>query len=63
MLYTVSGAVLLVFSCGAFWYLLPRNGEVHPLVRNSDVGSMITIGLMTTMTAGFGLLVAGLFAS
>ncbi len=63
MLYTVSGVALLVFSCGAFWYLLPRNGEVHPFVRNSDIGSMVTIGLMTTLTAGVGLLAAGLFGS
>jgi hypothetical protein len=50
-----------VLSCGTFWYLLPRNDVVHPFVRNSDVGSMVTIGLMTGLTAGVGLLAAGLF--
>ena len=63
MLFTVSGAALIVLSCGAFWYLLPRDGVVHPAVRNSDVGSMVTIGLMTGLTAGVGLLAAGLFGS
>jgi hypothetical protein len=63
MLSTVAGAGLIVFSFGAFWYLLPRKGEVHPFVKNSDVGSMVTIGLMTTLTAGVGLLAAGLFGS
>ncbi len=61
MLSTVSGAALIVLSCGTFWYLLPRKGVVHPFVRNSDVGSMVTIGLMTGVTAGVGLLAAGLF--
>jgi hypothetical protein len=59
---TISGIALLAFGCGSYWYLLPRNGVVHPMVRNSDVGSMITIGLMTVVTAGIGLLIAGLFA-
>ena len=59
-MFTVAGAALIIFSCGAFWYLLPRHGEVHPLVRNSDIGSMVTIGLMTTLTAGVGLLAAGI---
>jgi len=62
MLYTVSGAALTIFGCGSFWYLLPRNGKVHPFVANSDVGSMITIGIMTVLTAGIGLLCAGLLS-
>lgn len=61
-MYTISGAALVVLGCGSYWYLLPRNGQVHPLVRNSDVGSLITIGIMTVVTAGVGLLAAGLFA-
>jgi hypothetical protein len=59
---TISGIALLTFGCGSYWYLLPNKGEVHPMVRNSDVGSMITIGLMTVITAGLGLLIAGLFS-
>jgi hypothetical protein len=60
-MYTISGAVLIVFGCGSFWYLLPRKGVVHPVVRNSDIGSMVTIGIMTVLTAGVALLLAGLF--
>jgi hypothetical protein len=59
---TISGIALLAFGCGSYWYLLPRKGEVHPFVRNSDVGSMVTIGIMTIVTAGAALLIAGLFA-
>ena len=59
MLYIISGAVLLVAGCGSFWYLLPRQGVVHPFVQNSDVGSMVTIGIMTVITIGFVFLGAG----
>jgi len=59
---TISGVALTAFGCASYWYLLPRNGQVHPLVRNSDIGSMITIGIMTVLTAGIALICAGLFA-
>jgi len=52
MIYILSGIALIVASVGSFWYLLPRNGEVHPLVRNSDVGSMITIFILSGLTIG-----------
>ena len=61
MLYVVPGAALIVFGVGSFWYLLPRQGKVHPLVENSDIGSLITIGIMTVLTAGIALMCAGLF--
>lgn len=59
MLYIILGAALVVGGCGSFWYLLPRQGVVHPFVRNSDVGSMVTIGIMTAITVGFVFLGAG----
>ncbi len=59
MFYVICGAALVVFGCGSFWYLLPRNGQVHPLVRNSDVGSLITIVIMSVFTAGIAFLAAG----
>jgi hypothetical protein len=40
--------------------LLPRNGKTHPLVENSDVGSMVTIGIMTGLSAGIAFLAAGI---
>ena len=58
---SVIGAILIAATCAAFWRLLPRNGRTHPFVRNSDVGSMITIGLMTVLTVGVALLLDGLF--
>ncbi len=56
MLYIISGAVLLAAGCGGFWYLLPRQGVVHPFVRNSDIGSLVTIGIMIVITAGLAFL-------
>ena len=58
-MYTISGLVLTVIGCVSFWYLLPRNGQVHPLVQKADGGSMLTIGLMTMVTVGVVLLAAG----
>ena len=61
MFVTICGAALVVVAGASFWYLLPRNGQVHPLVQNSDVGSMITIVIMTVFTFGVVLLVEGFF--
>ena len=60
MFSVILGVALVVGGCGTFWYLLPRHGQVHPLVSNSDVGSLITIGIISVITAGMGFLVAGL---
>jgi hypothetical protein len=34
---------------------------VHPLVRNSDVGSMVTIAIMTMFTFGVAMLLEGIY--
>ena len=60
MFYTISGVALVGVAGGSFWYLLPRKGRVHPLVVNSDVGSLITIAIMTVLTAGIAFLAAGI---
>jgi hypothetical protein len=57
----ISGAVLVFLSSAVFWYLLPRKGKVNPLVTNSDVGSMVTIAIMTGLTFGVVILCEGLF--
>jgi hypothetical protein len=59
MLYIVIGALLVAFGVANFWHLLPRNGQVHPFVQNSDVGSLVTIDIMTVLTAGIAFLAAG----
>ncbi len=57
----ISGAALVFVSGAAFWYLLPHKGQVNPLVRNSDVGSMVTIAIMSGLTFGVVVLCEGLF--
>ena len=57
----IIGAVLTVMGGASFWYLLPRNGQVHPLVNNWDGGSMITIVIMTGFTFGVVILCVGFF--
>jgi hypothetical protein len=54
------GAAMVVAASICFWYLLPRDGQVHPFVRNSDVGSMVTIGIMCVLTIGIAILWGGL---
>jgi hypothetical protein len=57
----ISGAALVVVSGAVFWYLLPYKGQVNPIVRNSDVGSMVTIAIMSGLTFGVVILCEGLF--
>ena len=52
---------MLVATCSFYWYLLPHNGQENPLVKNSDVGSMVTIVIMAAFTFGAALLLNGLF--
>ena len=56
MFLSICGAALVVVACAFYWYLLPRNGRVNPLVRNSDVGSMVTIAIMTLLSFGMAML-------
>jgi hypothetical protein len=56
MLSVLLGIVLIGSSGGGFWYFLPRNGQVHPLVRKPVLDSMITITIMTLLVLGMGLI-------
>jgi len=56
----IVGVGLIVGTSLAFWQLLPNKGREHPFVRNSGIGSMVTIGLLTTLTFGVALLWSGL---
>ena len=56
----ICGAALVAVSVGGFWYLLPRNGLEHPLVRNSNVGSAMTLVIMIALTVGVVLMFEGL---
>jgi hypothetical protein len=62
MLSIICGAALLVATSIFYWYLLPRNGQENPLVKNSDIGSMVTIAIMAAFTFGAALLLNGVFS-
>jgi len=57
----ILGAALTVLGCGCFWYLLPRDGKIHPLVQMWDGGQMLTIGVMSIITCGIALMLEGAF--
>ncbi len=61
MLSVITGAALIVLGCVSFWRLLPKNGEVHRLAEKYDGGAMLTIVLMSVLTAGIALFCDGLF--
>jgi hypothetical protein len=57
---TICGAALVAVSIGGFWYLLPRNDREHPLVRNSGIGSAMTLVIMIALTIGVVLMFEGI---
>lgn len=60
MLSVIVGAAAIAAAGLSFWRLLPRDGQVHPWVRNTDVGSMVTLAIMSVLTFGAVMLFAGL---
>jgi uncharacterized membrane protein (DUF4010 family) len=63
MFSSIFGVALIVSSGIFFWYLLPRNGEVNPLVKNSDVGSMVMIAILAIFTIGTTIVCGALLAA
>ena len=61
MLSILSGAALVGVSGTGLWYFLPRNGQVHPLVKKPFLDSMVTIVIMTLLVVGLGLVLDGAF--
>jgi len=59
MFIVIFGAALVAVTSASFWYFLPRNGQVHPLVEKFDGGSMITLAIMTILTIGVVMMFAG----
>ena len=59
MLAIICGASLAAVTSLIFWRLLPRKGQVHPLVEKFDGGSTITLVMLTGLSMGIILMVAG----
>ena len=60
MLSIIVGTAAIAAAGASFWWLLPRAGQVHPMVRNTDVGSMVTLAIMSVLTFGAVALISGL---
>jgi hypothetical protein len=57
----IFGAALVIASGAFYWHLLPRDGKENSIVKNSDVGSMVTIAIMSSLIIGIGILGGSLF--
>ena len=55
----ICGAALASVSSVIFWRLMPRKGQVHPLVEKFDGGSTITLVLMIALSTGVIMMFAG----
>ena len=60
MLKVFSGAVVTAAGAGSFWYLLPRNGAIHPLATKPVFDQMIPISILTAVSIGIMLIVDGI---
>lgn len=54
----ILGLAIVSASAGAFWYLLPRNGQVHWLVTARGFEQMLPL----TLISGFAIGVVMLFS-
>lgn len=54
------GAIFLIVSVSAFWFALPRDGEVRGYLRNEQVQAYYTVALVVGFVVGVGSLVLGL---
>jgi hypothetical protein len=48
----ILGLLITAASAGAFWYLLPRNGEVHWLVTARGFEQMLPLALISGFAIG-----------
>jgi hypothetical protein len=56
------GAVLLVASGSAFWFALPRDGEVRRYLRDDKVQAYYTVAILGAFVLGLLNVVLGLIA-
>jgi hypothetical protein len=53
------GAIFTIVSVSAFWFALPRDGEVRGYLRNEQVQAYYTVALVVGFVVGVGSLVLG----
>jgi hypothetical protein len=53
----VIGILILLGACAAFWYLLPRNGVVHPLMQAPFLDVIIPLMLVINVPIAVALII------
>jgi hypothetical protein len=59
MLSIVSGAAITGAGVAGFWYLRPRNGQVHPLAAKPVLEWVLPTLLVGTLAFGVALIISG----
>ncbi|MGE0563720.1 MAG: hypothetical protein AB7O50_04330 [Pseudolabrys sp.] len=60
MISAISGLVLTGASSATLWYLLPSGGVLHPLLKKPMMDSTIPILIVSGLSIGIALIVAGI---
>jgi len=55
----VSGFLITGVSVWAFWYLLPKNGEVHPIVTKPFLDQLLPVSLVSGLAIGVTMFISG----
>ena len=58
---SLSGVVAVGASGAGLWYLMPRNGVVHPLVTKPFFDSSVVIVIMGVFAVGLALIISGIY--
>jgi hypothetical protein len=54
----ILGLLITGVSAGTFWYLLPKNGEVHRLVTMPFLDQLVPVSLVSGLAIGTTMLVS-----
>jgi len=55
----ILGLLITGVSGGTFWYLLPKNGEVHRLVTMPFLDQLLPVTLVSGLAIGITMLISG----
>lgn len=54
----ILGLLITGVSAGAFWYLLPKNGEVHPIVTMPFLDQLLPVSLVSGLAIGITMFIS-----
>ncbi len=62
MLSVLSGVIVAGAGVGGFWYIKPRNGQVHWLATKPVLDWLIPILIVSALAIGLSMVVAGVMS-